>query len=125
MSNNNLAGRWPLWVATLGLLMIMAGVLLPIVHLGDSAFRWVYAAGALTSLAGRLFVKVPAQAPLRVKRLMRIETWSSIFFCAAAAFLFWPGAGNRDWIALTIAGGAILVYTSIMIPRAARKGDGQ
>lgn len=112
---------WPTWIVTAGLLLIMAGVLLPILGKAPGLYRWIYAAGAVLSLAGRLCVKVPANAPLRVKRLMRIETWSSIFFCAAAAFMFWPGAGNSDWLAFTLAGGAILIYTSIMIPRAARQ----
>lgn len=118
MNKNN----WQSWLVTLGLILIMCGVLLPIIGQGPRVFRWIYAAGAVTCFVGRLFSRAPESVPLRVKRLMRIESWSAIFFCAGAFFMFWPGAGAGDWLAFTLAGGAILIYTSIMIPRALRKG---
>lgn len=121
MDKSNSPG-WQAWLVTLGLILIVIGVLLPIIGQGIGVYRWVYAAGALTCLVGRLFNRVPEGAPLRAKRLMRIESWSAIFFCAGAFFMFWPGAGAGDWLAFTLAGGAIMIYTSIMLPRAMRKG---
>ena len=111
--DNTKSSGWQAWLVTAGLLLIVAGVLLPILGMGLSVYRWIYAAGAAVCLVGRLFSRVPDSVPLRVKRLMRIESWSAIF---------WPGAGAGDWLAFTLAGGAILIYTSIMIPRAMRKG---
>ena len=35
--------------------------------------------------------------------------------------MFYEAAGPRDWIAFTLAGGAIQIYTSIMIPRTIAK----
>ena len=122
MNTDNTAPRWPLWLITIGLLFVVAGVLLPIVGLRDGAYRWIYAAGELMCLVGRLFNRVSDDLPLRVKRLVRLESWSAIFFCVAAFFMFWPGAGATDWLAFTLAGGGILIYTSLMIPRAMRKG---
>lgn len=120
--DNTKSSGWQAWLVTAGLLLIVAGVLLPILGMGLSVYRWIYAAGAAVCLVGRLFSRVPDNVPLRVKRLMRIESWSAIFFCAGAFFMFWPGAGAGDWLAFILAGGAILIYTSIMIPRAMRKG---
>ena len=60
---------------------------------------------------------------MRVRRLSRIESWSAIFFCVAAFFVFYDQTSLRDWLAFTLAGGCIQAYTSIMIPRALSKGD--
>ncbi len=103
-----------------GLILLCIGVLMPIAGLGYVVARWIFAAGALISLIGRFMNQYDGKS-LRLKRLYRIEMWSSIFFCVAAFFMFYRGAGPTDWLAFTIAGGAILVYTSIMIPRVAKK----
>lgn len=58
---------------------------------------------------------------LRVKRLYRIETWSALFFCVATFFLFYSSDSSRDWLAFTLAGGVLQVFTSIMIPRTLSK----
>jgi hypothetical protein len=113
---------WQGWLIAIGLLLIVVGVLLPIIGMRDDMFKWVYAAGALIGLVGRLFNKAPEDVPMRVKRLLRIEAWSAIFFCVGAFFMFYPGSNTADWLAFTLAGGAVLIYTSIMIPLAMRKG---
>lgn len=110
----------PLGVVYAGLILVCIGVLMPIAGLGFVVARWIFAAGALMSLIGRFMNQYHGKS-LRIKRLYRIEMWSSIFFCVAAFFMFYRGAGPTDWLAFTIAGGLILVYTSIMIPRIAKK----
>ena len=50
----------------------------------------------------------------------RMEAWSSVMFCAGAFFLFY-GTAPRDWIAFTLAGGLIIVFTSWRIPREINK----
>ena len=71
-------------------------------------------------LIGRIFSSYKGDN-LRLKRLYRIESWSAIFFCVAVFFMFYERAGARDWLAFTLAGGAIQIYTSIMIPRTIAK----
>ena len=51
----------------------------------------------------------------RLKRLHRIESWSAVFYCAAAFLLFYTHE-LRDWLAFTLAGAAIQIITSIAIP---------
>lgn len=104
-----------------GLILIMAAVTLPVLHVGREYIIWVYAAGAALLLVGRLITPVPEGASLKLRRLLRMEVWTALVFVAGAVFLFLPitpgnGAGN-DWIAFTLAGGVLTIYTSIMIPR--------
>lgn len=124
-------GRQPraVWIvlSTVALIMIVVGTVMPILggantpfNMLSPTFKYVYSAGALILLVSRLFSPYTGSV-VRVRRLYRIETWSSIFFCVAAFFLFYEPETSRDWLAFTLAGGAIQIYTSIMIPRAVRK----
>lgn len=108
----------------IGLLLIMAGACMPLVRLfarqACPTLTWLYAVGALLCLAGRI-VTVRREMPTRrAKRLIRLELWAAVIFCAGAFFLFWPGAGATDWLAFTLAGGMIQGYVSMMLPRAMR-----
>ena len=121
--NSGLRGAM-MWVITIALLFIVAGTLMPMVtHLqcGDW-YKYIYAAGAVLLLVGRIFTPYKGDN-LRVKRLCRIESWSAIFFCVGAFFLFYDKTSLRDWLAFTLAGGCIQAYASIMIPRAVAKAD--
>jgi O-antigen/teichoic acid export membrane protein len=133
MSNytlEQLTGRpprtWTVILSTVGLLAIAIGTMLPILnvyfHPGYLGIWWkvVYAAGALCFLVSKLFSPYTGQH-MRLKRLYRIETWSAIFFCVAAFFLFYNGDMTRDSWAFTLAGGALLVFTTLQIPRIIRK----
>jgi len=107
-----------------GLLMVAAGVLMPILSndIVSDTFRYVYAAGAgLTLLARFLQAAPPAGTPLRIKRLLRLESWSALLFCVAAFFAFYSAPVIRDWLAFTLAGAAIQIYCSIALSLAARK----
>lgn len=109
-----------LLMITISMLLIVAGTVLPLFNHGGILFKYIYATGALLLLIGRLLTPYKGD-DLRVKRLYRIETWSAIFFCVAVFFMFYEGAGRTDWLAFTLAGGIIQIYTSIMIPRAIAK----
>lgn len=116
-------------IATLGLLIIALGTLLPVlaVKYNPAAVSWwkyVYAAGAVLFLIGKVFSPYTGIHP-RIKRLYRIESWSAVFFCVAAFFLFWSNEGTRDVWAFTLAGGALLIFSTIAIPRAVKKALGQ
>ncbi|MGM9800357.1 MAG: hypothetical protein ACI30M_06715 [Muribaculaceae bacterium] len=118
--------KYWLWAMTIGMLLIVAGTMLPIFHVegeyfAGEVYKYVYTAGAAILLLSRLFSGYKGEND-RLRRLYRIESWSAIFFCVAAFFMFYS-EGARDWLAFTLAGGAIQVYTSIMIPRVARKEE--
>ncbi len=99
------------------LLLIVAGTAMPLLHTGGAVYRYLYGAGALILLVSRLLSPYRGDS-LRVKRLCRIEAWSGIMFSACTFFMFYKDAGPMDWLAFTLAGGVIQIYTSIMIPRA-------
>ena len=105
---------------SIGLLLIMAGTVMPLFNLGNDIFKYIYASGALLLLIGRIFTPYKGDS-FRVKRLSRIEFWSALFFCVAVFFMFYPQAGRTDWLAFTLAGGILQIYTSIMIPRTLAK----
>ena len=113
-----------LWMITIGMLLVAAGTVMPLLMQGTGSdlYKYVYGGGALMLLIGRIFTTYKGDN-LRLKRLYRIESWSAIFFCVAVFFMFYEDASSRDWIAFTLAGGAIQIYTSIMIPRTIAKGD--
>lgn len=98
--------------STLGLLLVAAATVIPIIAGGfptSSLYKWIFTAGAIVCLASTLFNPAPRQWPLTRRRWHRIEGWSSIFFCVAAAFLFIPGSAPRDWLAFTMAGAIIRI----------------
>ncbi len=99
-------------LGSLGLLIIAIGVVIPIIEGGfpeSPLYKWLYTAGAAVCLVASLFNKAPAGAELRVRRWTRIEGWSSLFFCAGAFFLWFPGSTVRDWLAFTLAGAVIRI----------------
>lgn len=121
MNRKEILGEQPakIWLilATVGMLLIVVGTLLPLFgnYFYGSAYKYIYSAGALLLLVCRLFTKYTGKHE-RVRRLYRLEAWSAIFFCVASFFMFYEPNAARDWLAFTLAGGAVLVYTSIMIP---------
>ena len=108
-------------VAPVALVLILAATAAPFfladAEWAQASYKYVFTAGAVVLLLVRLFTPYRGN-DLRLKRLHRIETWSAIFFCAAAFFLFYSGSEGqlRDWIAFTLAGAAIQIFTSIAIP---------
>lgn len=116
--NNNSA----LWLAlmTLGMLLIVTGTVIPIFRLETQIYKYIYSAGAVILLVSRIMTPYRGDND-RIRRLYRIESWSAIFFCVAAFFMFYDPYSARDWLAFTLAGGAVQIYTSIMIPRTAAK----
>ncbi|MCM1066738.1 MAG: hypothetical protein NC418_04080 [Muribaculaceae bacterium] len=106
-------------LAPVALIIIFAATLAPFFlreqAWAQAAYPYVYAAGALMLLLVRLFTPYRGK-DLKLKRWHRIESWSAIFFCAAAVFLFIPGAALRDWLAFTLAAAMIQLITSLMIP---------
>ncbi len=71
------------------------------------------------ALVGRILDRTDTPF-LRVKRLLRLQIWSSVFFCVAAFFV-WFSNTTQDWLAFTLAGGAVLCYVSIALPFVQKK----
>lgn len=109
-----------LWLMNAGLLLIVAGTVLPLLRVEDPLFRWLYSAGALVALIGRILAPSYKGAVLRVRRLARIELWSCVIFCAGAFFM-WYTPERLDWLAFTLAGGVLQVYSSLMSAHTLRK----
>lgn len=105
------------WLANIGLLTVMVAAALPLLRALPGSFGYIYAAGAALLLTGR-FLTIPGkEEPLRVRRLGRMEIWTALIFIAGAVFIFLPQGKGNDWLAFTLAGGVLTIYTSIMIPR--------
>ena len=99
-------------LSSAGLLLIAVAVVIPIVAGGfpeSPLYKWLYSAGALVCIVASLFNRAPENASVRERRWVRIEAWSSIFFCAATFFLWYPESSARDWLAFTLAGAAIRI----------------
>lgn len=116
MAQSATASKIWILVMTVGMLLIVAGTVMPIWRLDNDIYKYIYSVGAVMLLVSRLFNPYKGEN-IRLKRLVRIESWSAIFFCVAAFFMFYDQTSARDWLAFTLAGGVIQVYTSIMIPR--------
>ena len=117
--SNNTSALW-LGLMTFGMLLIVAGTVIPIFRLETDVYKYIYSAGAVLLLVSRIMTPYRGNSD-RIRRLYRIESWSAIFFCVAAFFMFYEPGSARDWLAFTLAGGAVQIYTSIMIPRTAAK----
>lgn len=110
-----------LWVMNAGLLLIVAGTALPLFNVDSTAFRYIYTAGAVIALVGRIFSPRYKGSIFRVRRLYHISFWSCVIFCVGAFFMWYGGRDTTDWLAFTLAGGILQVYASVMIPRAIEK----
>lgn len=108
-------------LASLGLLVYMLGMTLN-VGFDYEVWRWVVASGAAILIVARFFTRADSD-DLRMRRLVRIQLWGAIFMVAAAALLFlpWQGITLRDFIAFTLAGAAIQIFTSFAIPARRKK----
>ncbi len=103
-----------LWLMNLGLILIVVGTALPLIQLDSDIFRYIYTTGAAIALIGRIAAPKYRGTIVRIIRLNRIEFWSNVAFCFAAFFMWYNQTGSRDWLAFTLAGGALQIYASLM-----------
>lgn len=104
-------------IVNIGLLLIVVGTALPLLHIAGVWVKIIYSAGAAAVLLGRLFSPSTKHLPLRARRLCRMESWVGIIFCVGAFFM-WYTPQRMDWLAFTLAGAVIQIYTSMAIPKA-------
>jgi hypothetical protein len=111
--------------APVGLLLVLAGLVAPFFFAGTfyaaGIYKYVYALGAAVCLVAA-FCMPRGIKDLRLRRLYRLELCSAVLFVVAAIIAFVGAYGSgRDWIALTMAGAAIKIYTTIAIPNRLQK----
>ncbi|MDE7467664.1 MAG: hypothetical protein K2M61_04845 [Muribaculaceae bacterium] len=110
-------------IGSLGLLIVAIGTCIPLINGGfpeSPVYKIIFTAGAVICLLASLFTPNPKDAPLRARRWKRIENWSSIFFCVACFFVWYPHGTPRDWLAFTMAGAIIRVIVYVAAFRNAK-----
>lgn len=114
-------------VLMVGLLIITAMALLPLLNIDAPWMRWLFVAGALMVLIVRVLERYDGDN-LRIRRLYRINIISALLFCASAVMFWYKGETqwSTNWVAFLMAGAALLMYVSFAIDheqrRIARKG---
>lgn len=119
MTQSNPGGSIAATAIPIGLLAVLFSTMAPF-FFGHTpwimaSYKYIYCAGAAVMLVTRLFTPYRGD-DFRLKRLHRIEAWIPIIFGVGAFFLFYRQDGLRDWIAFTLAGAVLQIYTSIAIP---------
>lgn len=106
-------------LSPVALLLVLASTAAPFFLSSYAAvqkiYPYIYSAGGLLLLVCRLF-DGRSSTDMRLKRLYRLDVWVAIIFCVAAFFLFYNPGQLRDWIAFTLAGAVVQIYTSLAIP---------
>lgn len=106
-------------LVAIGLLIMLAMAVLPLLNIQFKWLRWVFAVGAVIVLVARILGMYNGPS-LRIKRLHRILITSALLFCASALMMF-ISYGPTDWIAFLVAGLFMQLYASWMIDRENKK----
>ena len=110
---------------SLALLMLFVPALLPLFDMEGEWMIYVYTAGAILAVLSRVLQRAAYRKdksiPLRVRRLKHIEFWSSMCYLVSAYFRVSDPYHPENWIAFLLAGDALQVYTSFMIPYQLKK----
>lgn len=107
-----------------GLIIMIVMAIIPLqtsVHVDMESIRWIFTAGALIVLTGRL-IDLYRGPSLRLRRLHMILVFSALLYCASASMLF-IYQGTNNWIAFLLAGIVIQLYASWMIDREQGKDE--
>lgn len=117
--------------ASIGMLAIGVGMLLPLLRMTDVhalyTYRWIFGSGALLFWAGRCVPQGQPGESTRLRRLRRMEFWSGA--CMGVATFMWffnlhrfgslPGVGSlmilRDPILFALAGAVLQLIAAWMI----------
>ena len=109
----------------LGMLVILALALLPLLNVAEPWMRWAFAAAAIVVLAVRVAqaVRLGDCDNLRIRRLYRINIVSALMFCASAV-MFWNKGQTEwstNWVAFLMAGAALMMYVGFAIDHELRR----
>ncbi len=117
-------------MASVGMVLICIGLMVPLFSLTDmqllGIFKWIYTAGALIYIVGRVIGAMRnSDESVRLRRLRRMEFWGGVTFMAGAAFWFYhegrigPSAGAlyvlKDTILFSLAGAVIQIIAAWLI----------
>lgn len=106
-------------MVNIGLLAILAALAFPLLHIDAQVTRIVFTVSTGIYVVGRLLAYPYGETfNVRVKRLLHIEVVSALMFLLATFFFWYRPATGTDWVAFTLAGAILVIYTSIALPRA-------
>ena len=122
-------------LATFGLILVAVGLVAPFVSFDNqgwlTAFKYIYAAGALCYFAARLTASLGRDESVRVRRLRSMEMWAGMCFMTGAFFWFYNTAKfggylltfktMQETVVFTLAGAVIQIISSWMLSSALRK----
>ena len=98
---------------TLSLTIVMISAALPIFMVQWTVTPYLFAVGAAGTTIARLTRNYTGKN-FRLKRLYRIELFSSFALLIASFFLF---RGERDWIMFLTVTAVLQLYTAFLIPK--------
>ena len=105
-----------------GMIMMIVMAVTPLLvnhQLNMEWMRWIFIAGALIVLVGRL-IDIYRGPSLRLKRLHVILVFSALLYCASGSMMF-IFQGTNNWIAFLLAGLAVQMYATWTIEREEKK----
>ena len=110
-------------VLAVGMLVLLAGAIMPFITHDLRTSRWVLAAGALTILVARFLEPViDKNESLRLNRLQRLDKVTAVVFCISAACLFVEYFVDpfeyreviQSWVPVLMAGAVLQLYCTFM-----------
>lgn len=108
---------------SVGMIILLIIAMLPLVGIKLSWLKYVYSVGAVLTIVARLMDRYSGKNFV-LRRLYRIQTVSSICYCASAATLFFTlneFVSQKDWLAFLTAGAVLQIYSSLRIQSEERK----
>ena len=110
---------------SVAMLALLVAAFLPLININAPWLRIVYCVGAVATVVVRLLQRLEYRrnpdTPTRVRRLQHIEFWSAIAYLASAYFMIDDPYRPGNWLAFLLAGAALQLFTSFMIPYADKK----
>lgn len=110
-------------ILAIGMILLLVMAILPLFGIMQSWFKYIYAAGAVLTLIARFLDRYQG-SNITLRRLYRIQTVSSICYCASAAILFSTInnlVSEKDWLPFLMTGAVLQIYSSLRIQSEERK----
>lgn len=107
----------------IGMILLLVMAILPLFGIMQSWFKYFYATGAVFTLVARLLDRYEG-SNITLRRLYRIQTVSSICYCASAGILFSTiknFVSEKDWLPFLLTGAVLQIYSALRIQSEERK----
>lgn len=103
------------------MLALLVTAFLPIVGIGWSGLKIIFAVAAAVTLVCQVLIPSPA-GDLRTRRLARMNVWASVLYCVAAACPFINDeAMQSSWVAFLLAGAVLQIYATLMLSHVSKQ----